>query len=129
MQVKNPVVWFEIYVDDIKRAQTFYEKILNIEMSDLPMPDTLEQEMSMISFPMEMDGPGAAGALVKMDSIKAGGNSTIIYFASEDCAIEEARIEIAGGKVLQSKQALGQFGFMVLALDTEGNTIGIHSEE
>ena len=128
MQAKNPAIWFEIYVDDLKRAQTFYEKILNIEMSELPTPDSLEEEMSMIAFPMEMDGPGAAGALVKMESIKAGGNSTIIYFASKDCAIEEARIEAAGGKILQSKQSLGQFGFMVLAQDTEGNAIGIHSQ-
>ena len=127
MQAKNPVIWFEIYVDDLQRAQSFYEKILHIEMSELPTPDSLEEEMSMVAFPMDMVGAGAGGTLVKMESIKAGGNSTIVYFASEDCAIEEARIEDAGGKVLQSKQALGEFGFMVLALDTEGNTIGIHS--
>ena len=127
MQAKNPVIWFEIYVDDLQRAQSFYEKILHIEMSELPTPDSLEEEMSMVAFPMDMVGPGAGGSLVKTDSIKAGGNSTIVYFASEDCSIEEARIKEAGGKVLQSKQALGEFGFMVLALDTEGNTIGIHS--
>ncbi|MEO7316202.1 MAG: VOC family protein [Ginsengibacter sp.] len=129
MQAKNPVIWFEIYVDDLKRAQTFYEKILNIEMSVLPTPDSLEEEMSMVAFPMEMDGPGAGGTLIKTESIKAGGNSTIIYFASNDCAIEEARIEAAGGKILQSKQSLGEFGFMVLAQDTEGNAIGIHSQK
>lgn len=129
MKAKNPVVWFEIYVDDLKRAQTFYEKILGITMDELPTPGGMEEEMSMLAFPMEMDGPGAGGALIKMEGFKAGGNSTIVYFGSEDCSLEEGRIESAGGKLLQSKQSLGEYGFMVLALDTEGNTIGIHSNE
>lgn len=129
MQARNPVVWFEIYVDDLKRAQIFYEKILNIKLDELPTPGGMEKEMSMLAFPMEMDGPGAGGALIKMKDFKAGGNSTIVYFGSTDCSIEEARIEAAGGKVLQSKQSLGEYGFMVLALDSEGNTIGVHSLE
>lgn len=35
---------------------------------------------------------GAAGPLVKMKGFTAGGNSTIVYFSSEDCSIEEARV-------------------------------------
>ncbi|MBA3986039.1 MAG: VOC family protein, partial [Flavobacteriales bacterium] len=56
------------------------------------------------------------------------GNSTIVYFRSNDCAIEEGKIETAGGKLLQSKQSLGEHGFMVLASDTEGNMFGVHSQ-
>ena len=26
----NPVVWFEIYVQDMPRAKTFYEKVLGV---------------------------------------------------------------------------------------------------
>lgn len=126
MQTKNPVVWFEIYVDDLYRAQTFYEKVLNIKMEELPTPGGID-EMSMVAFPMEMDGPGAAGTLIKMEGFMAGGNSTTVYFASKDCSIEEGRIEAAGGKILQSKQSLGEHGFMILAQDSEGNTIGVHS--
>lgn len=123
MPAKNPVVSFEIYIDDRKRAKTFYEKMLGIQLDELPTPGGLE-EMSLLGFPMEIDDPGAGGALIKMEGFKAGGNSSIVYFESKDCFIEEARIENAGGKVLQSKQALEEHGFMVLALNTEGNTIG-----
>ena len=129
MKSKNPVVWFEIYVDDIKRAQKFYESVFEVEITDLPTPGTVESSMKMMAFPMEMNGAGASGALVKMEGFKAGGNSTLVYFASDDCAIEEKRIEKAGGKVFQEKQSLGEFGFMVLATDTEGNMFGIHSEK
>ena len=46
---------------------------------------------------------------------------------SEDCSVEESRVKAAGGKVVKSKVSLGDYGAMVLACDTEGNTIGIHS--
>lgn len=127
MKAKNPIVWFEIYVDDMKRAQKFYEKILGTQLSELPIPDGIDNDMKMLMFPMQMEGTGASGALVKIDGFQAGDNSTIIYFESEDCAIEESRIVEAGGKVFQSKQSIGEYGFMVQAFDTEGNLFGMHS--
>ena len=129
MKTKNPIVWFEIYVEDIIRAQKFYEEVLNIKLEHMPTPGSENEDMEMFAFPMEMDGEGAAGALVKMPGFKSGGNSTIVYFGSEDCSIEEKRIKEAGGKVLQSKQGIGEYGFMVLATDAEGNMFGVHSEK
>lgn len=127
MKISNPVIWFEIYVNDLKRAKKFYESVLKLELSELPMPAS-EEEMNMLFFPMEMDGEGAAGALVKMEGVKAGGNSTVVYFGSDDCSVEEKRIKDAGGKIFQSKQSIGEYGFMILAYDTEGNMIGVHSQ-
>ena len=126
MEAKNTIVWFEIYVDDMERAQKFYEKILDIQLSDMTMPNTLD-DMKMLVFPSDANGLGVTGALVKMEGFNAGSNSTIVYFGSEDCAIEESRIEEAGGKVHQSKQSLGDHGFMMLAYDSEGNIFGVHS--
>lgn len=127
MKAKNPVVWFEIYVDNLKRAKKFYEQILDLKLSELPTPDGVDN-MEMLAFPMEMEQDGASGALVKMEGFEAGGNSTIVYFRSDDCSIEEKKIENAGGKVFKSKQSLGEYGFMVLASDTEGNMFGVHSQ-
>lgn len=127
MTAKNPVVWFEIYVEDMKRARKFYEQVLNLKLEDMPTPNGVD-EMQMVVFPMEMKEDGASGALVKMEGFKAGGNSTIVYFRSDDCATEEAKIAKAGGKIMNSKQSLGEHGFMVLAMDTEGNMFGVHSE-
>ncbi len=128
MKNENPVVWFEIYVDDLKRAKKFYETVFKFKMSELPMPESAEDNMKMLFFPSDMESKNrASGALVKMDGFKAGNNSTIVYFQSEDCSIEEARIKAAGGSIFKSKLPLGEYGFMVLATDTEGNMIGIHS--
>lgn len=128
MKTINPVVWFEIYVDDIQRAKKFYETVLDLELSEMPTPGSDNERMEMISFPMKMEDMGAGGALVKMEGIPPGGNATLIYFGSEDCAIEEKRIENAGGKVLQSKQSIGEHGAIVIGQDTEGNMFGIHSQ-
>lgn len=38
-----------------------------------------------------------------------------------------ARVEAAGGKVLLPKMTIGEHGFMAIIMDTEGNSIGIHS--
>jgi predicted enzyme related to lactoylglutathione lyase len=61
--------------------------------------------------------------------MKPGSGGTLVYFTCEDCAIEESRIEGAGGKVIQTKMPIGEHGFCTLAVDTEGNTIGLHSNK
>lgn len=126
MKNVNPVVWFEIYVEDLKRAVKFYESVFQIELSELPSP--IGSEIQMMAFPADMESKNSAsGTLVKMEGFKAGNNSTIVYFASEDCSVEAGRVKDAGGSVFKSKTSLGDYGFMVLANDTEGNMIGIHS--
>lgn len=76
---------------------------------------------------MEMGVSGAAGALVKMSGFGPVSGGTIIYFDCEDCAVEEGRVVSAGGTVTKPKESLGEFGFMTLITDTEGNVIGLHS--
>lgn len=118
----NPVVWFEIYVDDMDRARSFYESVLKVELSELPAGD-----LKMFTFPMKSDCGGSAGALAHHPEVKAGGNSTMVYFSCEDCAIEEGRVAGAGGELVQPKMSIGEFGFVAHARDTEGNMIGLHS--
>jgi uncharacterized protein len=123
---KNPFTWVEIYVDDMSRAQKFYEEVFRLQLIQLPMPEG-PANMEMLSFPWEDGGSNISGALVKMDDMKPGSGGTLVYFACEDCSVEEGRVESAGGQVLQAKMSLGEYGFCSLAMDTEGNTIGLHS--
>lgn len=121
----NPVGWFEIYVDDMKRAKKFYEEILQVTLDN--MADPTDGDIEMFSFPMKVDKPNASGALVKMDGFKPGGTGTLVYFSSWDCSFEESRVEAAGGEVINLKSAIGEHGFISLCKDTEGNMFGIHS--
>lgn len=124
---RNLVNWFEIYVDDIERAKKFYEAVFEVTLEKLPGP---VEGIEMWSFPMgDMNTPGATGAIAKMEGVKPGGKSTLIYFMTEDCAATAAKVIGAGGTVMREKFSIGQFGFIAIALDTEGNTIGLHSQQ
>jgi hypothetical protein len=118
----NPVGWFEIYVQDMSRAKKFYEAVFQVKLEKLGSP-----EMEMWNFPMAMEGFGASGSLVKMKGVPSGGNSTLVYFSCADCAIEAARVVPAGGRIDREKMSIGQYGFIALAVDTEGNMFGLHS--
>ena len=118
----NPVGWFEIYVDDMARAKAFYEQVFGVALTRLDAPEPL-----MWAFPMGEQTYGASGALVKMDGVKAGGNSVLVYFSCTDCAVEAARVVKAGGRLQREKMSIGQYGYIALAFDTEGNMFGLHS--
>ncbi|MEI7611999.1 MAG: VOC family protein [Betaproteobacteria bacterium] len=120
----NPVGWFEIYVQNMARAKLFYESVLQVTLERL---DKIEPEMWC--FPMTRDRIGAGGALVKMDGVPSGGNSTLVYFNCEDCAVETSRVTANGGKVHREKFSIDQYGFISLVFDTEGNMIGLHSRQ
>jgi predicted enzyme related to lactoylglutathione lyase len=118
----NPVRWFEIYVQDMARARKFYETVLGVKLETLEGPD-----LEMWAFPMAMDQSGTSGALVRAAGVPSGGNSTLVYFGCEDCAVEASRVLPAGGKLEREKMSIGPYGFIALAYDTEGNMIGLHS--
>ncbi len=126
-QVKNPFAWVEIYVDDMHRAQKFYETVLQIEMLPMQAPGEFG-DLAMLSFPWAQGKSNISGALCKTSGMKPGTGGTLVYFTSEDCAVETARVEDAGGKVLQKKFPIGEHGFCSVVIDTEGNTIGFHSD-
>lgn len=125
-QAENPFTWVEIYVEDMNRARKFYETVLNIEMIPMQTPGDFG-DLEMLSFPWAEDAPNISGALCKTADMKPARGGTLVYFACEDCAVETARVEDAGGKVLQEKFKIGEHGFCTVAADTEGNSIGFHS--
>jgi uncharacterized protein len=120
----NPVGWFEIYVQDMARAKKFYETVFEVKLDKLPTPD-----IDLWAFPMAMERPGAAGALVHMTGFPSGSNSVLVYFSCVDCAVEAGRVKAAGGRIEKDKMSIGEYGFIALAIDTEGNMIGLHSRQ
>jgi predicted enzyme related to lactoylglutathione lyase len=120
----NPVGWFEIYVQDMARAKAFYESVFSVQLVPLESPG---MEMEMWAFPMNENGTGASGALVRMEGCTSGGSSILIYFMCADCAVEASRAAANGGSIFKEKFAIGQYGFIALVMDTEGNMIGLHS--
>lgn len=124
---RNVVGWFEIYVDDIVRARSFYEAVFEVKLENLVADGEAADDPQMWAFRGTPDAGGAAGAIVKMEGCKAGGNSTIVYFSCADCAVEAGRAAANGGRIFKDKFPIGQYGYIALVEDTEGNIIGLHS--
>lgn len=124
--MSNPVGWFEIYVRDLAGAKAFYEEVLGRALHELPEPAGPDSP-EMLVFDMDDTASGASGAVVRMAGFEPGGNSVLVYFSSDDCAVEAARAESAGGRVVKPKTSIGPYGSIALVTDPEGNMIGFHS--
>ncbi|MFI5134739.1 MAG: VOC family protein [Chitinophagales bacterium] len=121
----NALNWFEVSVADIERAKKFYESVFNIKM------DTMEMMgMKMAMFPFENGSGKLSGALVQSDMHKPSVDGVKIYFnGNPDLSDSLGRVEKAGGKVVMPKTSIGdEFGYMAFFIDSEGNTIALHSQ-
>jgi len=123
--MSNPVGWFEIYVKDMTRARKFYEGLFDTRLKELKSP---AGELEMWSFEGDQSSYGTPGALVKMKDMPPGGGlTTLVYFMCQDCAVQEAKVPKLGGRIERKKMSIGEYGFICLVYDTEGNMIGLHS--
>jgi predicted enzyme related to lactoylglutathione lyase len=125
MTKMNAVGWFDIYVNDLERAVKFYETVLGQKLE--PMGDPTG-ETQMMSFPADMSKYGAAGALTKSPHAGPGVGGTIVYFMVDVCATEAARVAGAGGVIVRPKFSIGEYGWVTLCKDTEGNMFGLNSQ-
>lgn len=120
----NAVGWFDIYVDDLDRAVAFYQTMLGTTLELMGDPTG---ETQMVSFPADMSAYGAGGALTKSPHAGPGVGGTVVYFMVEDCAVQQERVSQAGGVMVRPKFSIGEFGWILLCQDTEGNMIGFNS--
>lgn len=119
----NPVNWFEIAVNDLARAKAFYEHVFGYTFMSMEMgPAKMEM------FPWDQEKPGSAGALIQSEGYTPSHAGTCIYFSVADIEGTLKKAEAKGGRTLQEKMGIGEFGFIGLFQDSEGNRIGLHSQ-
>jgi predicted enzyme related to lactoylglutathione lyase len=120
----NPVGWFEIPVRDLARAKAFYEYVFAIKLDEHQIGP-----LQMAWLPMNEDAVGASGSLVKGNGYDPSFEGVLIYFTAPDIEATLSRSKEKGGKVIAEKTRIGEYGFIALIQDTEGNRIGLHSRE
>lgn len=124
MGPSNAIGWFDLYVSDMTRAVGFYEQVLQKKLESIGDPTG---ETQMMAFTTDMGVYGAGGALVKSPHGRPGPGGTLVYFSVEDCAQEASRVAGSGGKLIRPKFSIGEFGWVALCEDTEGNLFGLSS--
>jgi predicted enzyme related to lactoylglutathione lyase len=118
------VGWFEIPVNDMDRAKTFYETVFNVEIKDVDFGG-----LKMGWFPDNNGAHVATGTLIMQDTYIPSQEGTLVYFMSEDVNNELSRVEAAGGKIYQQKTKISdEHGFMGVFIDSEGNRVALHSK-
>ncbi len=124
MIFKNAISWFEIPSTDLNRATKFYETIFDTTLTPLDTP-----EIKMRMFPLE-DMIGVGGAIVDSGGFHkpSSTDGPLVYLnANPDVQNVLDKVEAAGGKIVVPKMSIGEYGFMGVFIDTEGNRIALHS--
>ncbi|MBL8396712.1 MAG: VOC family protein [Candidatus Accumulibacter sp.] len=121
----NPVGWFEIYVSDMDRALAFYTAVFGRPLTKL---SGVAANREIYLFEGREGAKGISGALVKHPMTCPGKGGALVYFSCHDVAEEAQRALEAGGLIARKKSPIGEYGFVALVEDTEGNLIGLHSQ-
>ncbi|MEO7162236.1 MAG: VOC family protein [Bdellovibrionia bacterium] len=117
----NVVVWFEIPVTNIHRAAKFYSTVFGIKLNVSEMGDA-----KGAMFPVTRGA--ASGALVQSNENKPSRDGTMIYLnGGKDLSKPLSLVEKAGGKVIQEKMEIGEYGFIAIFEDSEGNQVALQS--
>jgi predicted enzyme related to lactoylglutathione lyase len=119
--MNNPVYWFELPALDLDRAKKFYEEVFGFEMR---LQNNAGYEM--LWFPSKDNSAGASGALIKGMGYTPSLEGSTVYISTDK--IDEIIVNIgnAGGKIHVSKKDIGEYGYISIFEDSEGNRVGLH---
>lgn len=115
------IVWADIPVRDLERARTFYAAVTGQEVPLMPG----DEPVAVIG------APGSDEGMIVSADLYVGGKPshdgpTVYLNAGGDIDGMLARVEDAGGRVLDEKAFMGEMiGWLAFIEDTEGNRIGI----
>jgi predicted enzyme related to lactoylglutathione lyase len=122
----NAIQWFEIPALDLERAYQFYTSVLHGNVRKGTFGDG---ELLLFNVPFAT-GEAVGGSVVVRPDIVPTADGVVIYlnaFGKLSDAVQ--KVEPAGGQVIAPEINLGKFGFAALIMDSEGNKIGLLSNE
>ncbi len=117
----HSVVWFDIPTVNLDRAVTFYNAVMGAQIE-------IAQYGEMRIGVLPHGSNDVSGCLYQSAEDKPSASGPLLYINVDgrlDAAI--SAVEQNGGKVLQAKHSIGQWGSRAIVLDSEGNRIALHS--
>ncbi|GIU46899.1 VOC family protein [Shewanella algidipiscicola] len=124
MLQQQPLVWGEIAVEDIARAQAFYVQHFDVTFRQQTMSG---MQMAIIETELEQ---AASVALVKHETMRPSKDGSVVYLhVSDQLSPLVARLERAGVEIVMPAMAIndGECGYSCLFIDSEGNKVGLWS--
>jgi len=122
----HAVNWFEIPALELDRAYNFYSSILNKNVRKGTFGNG---DLILFNVPFNT-GEAVGGSIVVREDLRPTMDGPIIYLnAFGKLADAVTKVESAGGKVIVPFIDLGKFGYSAIIVDSEGNKIGLLSNE
>ncbi len=122
------IIHFEIPADDVEKLKAFYEGAFGWKITHTPMGPT--DYWLIETVPTDEEGrrirPGVNGGMMKKEDPSQG---PVNYLSVEDIDWHIAKIKELGGSILMDKETVPGVGQVAVALDPEGNPVGMVQEE
>jgi predicted enzyme related to lactoylglutathione lyase len=123
IDMSNTIHWIEISTNNIERAATFYNTVLDI---DIKVMEAMGMKTAFFPHTAETQ---SGGCLMQGPNYEPSDKIAIVYLnGGEDLQTALNRVADVGGKIVLPKTVIGQNGFMAHIIDTEGNKVGLFSK-
>ncbi|MEE9134684.1 MAG: VOC family protein [Nitrososphaerales archaeon] len=125
----HTIVHFEIPADDVAKLKNFYGDLFGWKMEKVPGFESMDYHM-VTTVPVDENMKplrrGVNGGIYK----KQDQQSKFTYYVQVESADEYSKkIEELGGKITAPKMEIPNMGYVVFALDPEGNSFSIFEEK
>jgi predicted enzyme related to lactoylglutathione lyase len=114
----NPFVHVELHTSDVSRARTFYSKLFDWKLEDVPMPG------GGGSYTMISVGDGTGGGMMK-NPAPGTPSQWMAYVGVDDIQAATKKAKELGATVLQDVMEVGSFGWMSVISDPTGATLAL----
>jgi predicted enzyme related to lactoylglutathione lyase len=112
----NPFVHIELMATDVAKAKSFYGKLFDWNLEDMPMPD--------MTYTMINVGEGTGGGLMKNPMPNAP-SMWVPYVDVADLAAATAKAKSLGATVLKENVEVGSHGTFSIITDPTGAFLGL----
>jgi predicted enzyme related to lactoylglutathione lyase len=112
----NPFVHIELMATDVAKAKSFYGKLFDWNLEDMPMPD--------MTYTMIKVGEGTGGGLMK-NPMPDAPSMWVPYVDVADLKAATAKAKSLGGTVLKENVEVGDHGAFSIVTDPTGAFLGL----
>lgn len=118
------VVWVEVPVKDIERAQTFYEAVFGLSGDGIVDDGTRKTTTLRMT-------EGQAGFSLNQTANFEPSDKGILVYVMIDEPLQDTlkKVTDAKGSVVDEKTSMGQAGYYASFKDTEGNVLALYATE
>jgi len=112
----NPFVHVELETTDVGKAKTFYGKLFDWGLEDVPIGDD--------TYTMIKVGEGTGGGLMK-NPIPGGSSFWLAYVLVDDIKAATAKAKSLGATVMKDVTEVMEMGWLSIIVDPTGAMLGL----